>query len=504
MGRKSTLFFLTMLLICIAATGSCFKAHGQRIMADEGHIWLEASPKTYETNSYTQFNVAVMVRNVSQDDNLLGVQFAVKYNPTLLELINITEGPFLKQWAPYGTFAGFVYPNGAGLATYGEIILPNSKGVWDMTAMPQGEGVVAVLTFQPLFVLKIGTTPLQFNITLQPIAGEMFIDKSGEWIPYETPIGGLYTYTFNYQSKPLPGDGEVLFEAPEFPTVTPTFTWDFGDGAQVTTNDSTIVHAFTQPRSYNVILSTYIQELNVTLQMSKTVKISSPAQPINVKVDTGSLYFRGEEADFNIVVADNTQTVNAHNVTALLYKEGVIKADLTDSIVQLGTGLYEVRYTIPGDAQPGTYTLIVQAQTYAYSDTALRSFEISQTIAGMVSDVHNGFLTVSNVELNVAAINATITGLITNGNGQILAKIDTTLGPLTATLDSINATVTRVDGNTATLSTSLGDVKVNVDYLRANSSTGTQSTTIMLLAVAILSAIAIVLAMVFATSARKK
>jgi len=474
MGKRSALLFLMMLLVYIAAASSSPRAYSQGGSSTEGHMWLETSPRTIEANTYTEFDVPVTVKNVSQDDNLIGVQFAVRYDPNALELVRITEGPFLAQWANHGTFAGWSFPDKVGFAVYGEIILPNSQGVWDMPAMPQGQGVVAVLTFTPVFISKIGNMPLRFNIDLQPLSGELFIDKSGEWIPYETPIGSTYAYTFNFESKPLPGDGEVLFEAPEFPTLTPTYTWGFGDGSQVTTNSSTIVYAYTQPRSYSVTLSTYIQELNTTLQMSRTVQVNSAAQPINVKVDTGSLYFKGETADFNVVVGDSTQLVNATRITAVLYKNGAVITDLTDNIVQLGTGLYEVTYNIPVDAQAGTYTLLVEAKTYAFADTTLKSFEISPTLTAW-----NG---------SIAQITEIQDGVATVSNGITNIKLN---------LTAINATITEVKGNTVTISTALGEVKTTLS--------DTQSTaTTTLYATSILSAIAVILALAILIYVRKK
>jgi len=473
MGKKSTLFFSVMLLLCIAAASSSPKAYSQGSLATEGHLWLEASPKTIETNTYTEFNIAIMAKNVSQDDNLIGVQFVVRYDPKALQL-SIAKGSFLGQWAPHGTFASWSYFSDIGKAVYGELILPNATGFWDMTALPQGEGVVAILTFKPTFISQVGSIPLQFDITVQPLFGNMFLDKDGEWIPYKTPLGSVYVYTFNFESKPLPGDGEVLFEAPEFPTLTPTYTWNFGDGSEVTTNSSTIVHAYTQPRPYGVTLSTYIQELNTTLQMNRTVQVINAAQPINVKMDSGSLYFKGEKADFNVVVADNTQRVNASHITAVLYREGAVIADLTNNIVQLGTGLYEVTYNIPVDAQAGTYTLLVEAQTYAFSDTTLKSFEISPTL--------------TNWDQPIAQITGIKDGIATVSNGITNLRLN---------LTAINATITEVKGNTVTISTALGEVKKTLS--------DTQSTaTTTLYAASILSAIAVILALAILIYVRKK
>ena len=155
------------------------------------HIWLEASPSTYDAIKPRPFNVTVTVKNVSLSDGLIGIQFEVKYNSTYLEATDIIPGDFLSNitWAPYGTFSSPYIEEGR--AMYGEIILPNAAGEWN-PPYPEGNGTVATITFLPLLHKRV-----ESNITIEPepLFGEFFLDKDGIYIPYAPAKGTQYTYS---------------------------------------------------------------------------------------------------------------------------------------------------------------------------------------------------------------------------------------------------------------------------------------------------------------------
>jgi hypothetical protein len=153
------------------------------------HIWLEASPNTYEAIKPRPFNVSIIIQNVSELDGLIGVQFEVHYNSTYLEATEIMQGDFLNDpiWAPFGTFASYYVEDGR--VVYGEIILPDDAGEW-APPFPSGNGTVATITFLPLL-----HESANFNITVDPLYGEdFFLSKDGEWMPYLASKGCSYTY----------------------------------------------------------------------------------------------------------------------------------------------------------------------------------------------------------------------------------------------------------------------------------------------------------------------
>ncbi|MBS7281428.1 MAG: hypothetical protein KIH09_16540 [Candidatus Freyarchaeota archaeon] len=161
------------------------------------HIWLETSPSEYEAIKMRPFNVSVNIRNVSESDGLIGVQFILTYDSAYLEPERVIPGDFLSNssWAPYGTLVTN-YVNHRGLI-YGEMILPDNTGKWN-PPYPQGDGTIATITFIPLH-----HQVANFNIAIEPLFGEFFLDKTGEWIP---SLPSKYCQ-YSYSPLPLPTIG---------------------------------------------------------------------------------------------------------------------------------------------------------------------------------------------------------------------------------------------------------------------------------------------------------
>ena len=81
---------------------------------------------------------------------------------------------------------------------------------------------------------------------------------------------------------------------------------------------------------------------------------------LDVEANVGSLHFRGEIAEFYVLVSLNGAPVDAA-LTAKLYFNGSQYADLTSAVGHVATGLYRIPYTIPGTASAGTYAMVVSA-----------------------------------------------------------------------------------------------------------------------------------------------
>ncbi|NIR16435.1 MAG: hypothetical protein GWN86_21930, partial [Desulfobacterales bacterium] len=153
------------------------------------HIWLEASPTSYQATKPRPFNVSINVQAVSAGDSLVGIQFVVGFNSTYLEVTEIMPGDFLSNpmWAPQGTQPTY-YVDFRGVI-YGELILPNMTGDYN-PPFPSGNGTVATITFLPLLHQEA-----DFNITVQPLFNTFFLDQHGDTLPYLSPQHCHYTYS---------------------------------------------------------------------------------------------------------------------------------------------------------------------------------------------------------------------------------------------------------------------------------------------------------------------
>jgi len=117
------------------------------------------------------FTVNITVNNLLAVWQAVGYQYLLTWNPELIELVGVTEGPFLPdaRWNFYGTFfAPEFLTNSAGQNTsvlIGQLLLPDSNG--HTTVFPYGDGVLAILTFKALQQESgIWRPPLACNLTL--------------------------------------------------------------------------------------------------------------------------------------------------------------------------------------------------------------------------------------------------------------------------------------------------------------------------------------------------
>lgn len=95
--------------------------------------------------------------------------------------------------------------------------------------------------------------------------------------------------------------------------------------------------------------------------------------PLDVEVDVGSIHYRGETAEFYILVSSMGEPIDA-NISAILRAHGTLFADLSASVEHVHKGLYRVPYTIPTDAPTGTYVLVVEAGYLTVGGTSLKCF----------------------------------------------------------------------------------------------------------------------------------
>jgi hypothetical protein len=129
---------------------------------------LEVKPHGYITDRLELFNVEIWLNNIICSKRLVGLQFRLLYNDTLLQLVNVTEGPFLRQFGETLSFShnetDFV-ENGVHYGPHvlvGILILPNQTQGWEV--FPEGSGVVATVTFKGIYrppYPKVGTSDLQ-------------------------------------------------------------------------------------------------------------------------------------------------------------------------------------------------------------------------------------------------------------------------------------------------------------------------------------------------------
>jgi len=132
---------------------------------------LKVKPEIYEaTHRNETFDINITINNVDASWKVIGVEFKLRYDPTLLTIKSVTEGPFMAAFAgpPNQGTQFMVPPYGSDYVWVGILILPDENGTWH-EAFPSGNGIIATITFQviqgppvscdfELFDTKLGDT----------------------------------------------------------------------------------------------------------------------------------------------------------------------------------------------------------------------------------------------------------------------------------------------------------------------------------------------------------
>jgi len=204
----------------------------------------------------------------------------------------------------------------------------------------------------------------------------------------------------------------------------------------------------------------------------------SSASAVDVKMDVGAIYFRGEVAEFYVLISQSGMPFNASTLVARLFLPGGTVQDLSGAVTTVGTGIYTIDYTVPGNAMPGTYALVVNAsmafQGISRYGSALTAFQVSQTFGKMNATLEaiNGTLgslslDIGPVLVRLDEINASLSSLLLTSKGEILARISSTGGSITSKLDILSASLTSISNGLATVSTSLGSILTELGTIEA-------------------------------------
>ena len=191
---------------------------------------LKVDPPSVSTE-YRTFNVTVKIENIEENSSMIGFQFRLLYNSSILKVLNVIEGPFLQSFPqrptpPYTYFMWFDEPDDPYYGSHvvvGNLLLPNDTGQWP-GPFPQGEGILATIVFN-----AIASEPGPFTLTFNDT---MIIDSTNSPILHIT-MDGTYEFqlsTATITSQPLPS-----YEV--FDTASAKFTVQYPNGSYYTSNN---------------------------------------------------------------------------------------------------------------------------------------------------------------------------------------------------------------------------------------------------------------------------
>lgn len=166
-NRKNMLWTSILVMVCLSLASV-------RVSTAQDSLELEVQPDIYEAIHLGEtFDINVTISGVTADLKLVGVEFKLHYNETMLSVINVTEGPFMKDpsWAFNGTY--FLGPKIKENSVLIGVLLMPHEVVGNYTAFPEGSGTLATVTFACVHAsscdLQLVDTKLA-NIQMEPIS----------------------------------------------------------------------------------------------------------------------------------------------------------------------------------------------------------------------------------------------------------------------------------------------------------------------------------------------
>ncbi|MEM3828138.1 MAG: right-handed parallel beta-helix repeat-containing protein, partial [Conexivisphaerales archaeon] len=159
-------------------------------------VLIKVEPSLFQAQMLNkEFNVNVTIDGLWEGWRAVIIQFRVCYNDTLLDVVDVAEGAFMKdpRWNLYGTL--FLYyverdPVYGPNIIVGIVLYPNQYGVW--SKFPSGDGVLATITFKTRYQERgLEKPPLTSDLRLEDV---MLVDDDIIEVPVDRSDGLFEMY----------------------------------------------------------------------------------------------------------------------------------------------------------------------------------------------------------------------------------------------------------------------------------------------------------------------
>jgi len=160
-------------------------------------LYLKVQPETSTAAELgDEVDVDVTISEVDGALKLVGAEFKLRYNTTLLEVVHVTEGDFMKS---YGS-------------TLFEVNITNNYVLVNITLQiesppfPEGSETLATIKFNATYIPETLTTS---DLTLYDVT---LVDVDRNVIPYHHLESGIYKVPVALKPEDINGDGTVNIE----------------------------------------------------------------------------------------------------------------------------------------------------------------------------------------------------------------------------------------------------------------------------------------------------
>jgi hypothetical protein len=152
--------------------------------------YFSVDPPSYEATALGEvFNISIKINNLAEGWEAEGFEFKLRYNGTILELLEVYKGPFLEPFgAPPNQGVLLMVDRRTNYVTVGLVVMPDVNGTWH-PPFPHGSGVIAILEFKAIYqglFPEVASCPL-----------DLYDTKVGNWlgepVPQDPPVDGFYS-----------------------------------------------------------------------------------------------------------------------------------------------------------------------------------------------------------------------------------------------------------------------------------------------------------------------
>jgi subtilisin family serine protease len=197
--------------------------------------------------------------------------------------------------------------------------------------------------------------------------------------------------------------------------------------------------------------------------------------PLGLQLDCGTVHFSGEIVTFYAQTTFKGQPVDATITETLLYKPDGTTG--TVPLQQVATGLYKGSYSLPSEAEAGSYALTVTAtyetDSIISNGASFKSFLVSPTLSGWNALLVGLNGTVGTIRTDLGLLQVQfdeINASLASFSGNVVT-LNSTLGTIQTDLHTIKLEVTAINGTTATIQTVLGTVNGTVTSINDQTAT---------------------------------
>lgn len=132
-------------------------------------VLMTVEPSVYHAKSMNEtFSVNIDIYNVTDPMKLIGFEFKLGYNTTLLDVVQVQNGTFLEAYggSPNGGMLYYGPYYGDDYVLFAGFILPDVNGTWH-EPFPTGNGTLATITFRTKYQsIGLANPPDSCNLTL--------------------------------------------------------------------------------------------------------------------------------------------------------------------------------------------------------------------------------------------------------------------------------------------------------------------------------------------------